>query len=125
MSYHQEFIDSALRVAAKSTSEIQMGAVLTQGRKVISSGFNKMNQTHPRYRRIRSLKNIHAELACILGIHKNDLKGCEVYVARVRKSGASALAAPCEACITLLREVGCKKVVFTISDGVIGETRLY
>ena len=60
---------------------------------------------------------VHAEMNCL---RKMDSGGV-VFVARVRKNGATALARPCKHCMKALRQWRVKKVWYTTASGVVGE----
>lgn len=56
----------------------------------------------------------HAEEAVLRQIR--DPEGTTVYVVRARRDGYPGLSRPCPRCSQLLRESGCKKVVYTVNE---------
>lgn len=103
----------------------QLGAaIMIQGKKIISTGANLQNKTHPyvfehgeHYSR-----GIHAELAAIFRIkNKETLKGATIFVYRQTKQGDFANARPCPMCLELIKEYGFKKMIYTTDKGIIEE----
>ena len=66
----------------------------------------------------------HAELGCILGLDRSVTKGATIYVVRIGKRGDLKLSKPCDMCREVLQHVGVKKVVYTISDRLVGSYRI-
>lgn len=87
-------------------------AVISYKSDVISVGFNKM-KTSPRV--YHKWGRIHAEAAAILAA-RTDLSGCDIYVYREKKDGTPAMSRPCPSCWLLLREVGIKRVYYSIDN---------
>lgn len=92
------------------------GAVLVKGGNIISRGYNKPKRNI--FIDIHAYHdgcNIHSELDCILKARrKRNLKGCKMYVARMRKDTKKpAMSKPCQMCEKVLKEYGIKRVYFT------------
>jgi deoxycytidylate deaminase len=111
----------AVNMAKKSISRFRLGAVLARKSRVISTGFNDMRRTHPKMQRFNPDKSwcpgLHAEVDACLGVDRKELQGAEIYVARILKSGAIALARPCEICQRFLLDVGVRRIYFTDITG--------
>lgn len=95
----------------------RIGAVLVRQSKPISIGRNKPRKTHPLVSKYNKLKTIHAECDCIIGLDRHLAENTTLYVYRENKSGDLANSKPCIMCQSLLRDVGVKKVYYTITHG--------
>ncbi len=77
----------------------RLGAVICDGKRVVSTGFNR-RKSHPlaaRYQKNSECIYLHAEISAIANA-REDITGMTLYVARVLKSGEPALAMPCQGC---------------------------
>jgi deoxycytidylate deaminase len=112
----------ALKLAQKGVGKYRLGAVLARRKKVVSIGWNHMYKSHPAMMRI--LRNIdwtpglHAEVKSCLGVAMSELRGAEMYVGRILRNGNPAMARPCGLCQSFLREVGIRKVYYSMDAGV-------
>jgi deoxycytidylate deaminase len=107
----------AVAIGAASSSKhekFKVGAAIFRRNKLVSTGYNK-NKTHPAS--THPYCRIHAELAALINA-RQDVKGCDMFVARIRKDGETALAKPCKYCMALLLEYGIRVVSYTTNDGV-------
>jgi len=112
-----------------------MGACITYGKKdILSVGYNQ-NKTSPiqsRYNAYRNFKNkngvipkLHAEISAISKlpyyIYENNFnmkKSC-IYIYREHKrTHHLAMALPCPACMAAIKQVGIKRIVYSIEDGI-------
>ena len=59
---------------------------------------------------------LHAEIHACLGVPPEVLVGSEVYVARLLKSGETAIAAPCQVCSAFMESVGVRGVHYTLDQ---------
>ena len=91
----------------------KLGAVIVQGNRIISLGFNK-NTTHTRSP--HPWGRLHAEVNAIIK-SKEDLVGSSIYVYRQRKDGSLARAYPCHYCLTMIKEVGISTIFYSDYDG--------
>lgn len=112
----------ALKLAHKSISRYRLGAVIAHRGRVVNTGFNKMNRTHPIMKRYNpwgedSTPGIHAEVDSALGVDAKDLVGAEMYVGRILKNGDPALAKPCQLCQNFIQAVGIRVVYFSVEAG--------
>jgi deoxycytidylate deaminase len=94
----------------------RMGAIVCDGHKVVSFGWNK-NKTHPRAKNYT--RKIHAELAALIGERWHSLVGCDMYVVRITNGGKFATSKPCKDCMILIKEAGIKSVTFIDEGGKI------
>jgi deoxycytidylate deaminase len=114
-------IQLAVSMALRSTSRFRLGAVLAKRRRIISTGHNNMDKSHPQMQRFckeQYTLGLHAEVHCALGVPLADLEGAELTVARVLRDGSIALARPCGVCREFLTSVGVRLVRYTTSSGV-------
>ena len=97
-------LDLAIYYAIKNNTDLpRMAAVMTDvNDRVLAIGHNQ-RKTHPlqaKFSRRPGCSFIHAEIdAIVRSIRKiNHLKGCSLYVARVKADNTPALAKPCFGC---------------------------
>lgn len=119
----RRLISKAVRQAELSNDfRERVGCIITdkQGR-VISKGFNK-RKTHPLQDKIsnqvgRQHKTfLHAEIDALIK-HRGKSEAHTAYVARIKKSGDTAMAKPCMVCYAALEEAGITQVVYTTNKG--------
>lgn len=100
------------RIAAESSRmSPRVGAVLVRGKQMIS-GYNKP-KTHPKYanplKHVR--QSIHAETDCFNRAPMMEAE--ELYVYR-ELNGVPAMARPCNHCMKFVKELGIRKIFYTI-----------
>ena len=102
-------INFAKAASEKSKHKFKMGAALVRKNKVLSCECN-LDKTHPYYGR-GYWKKIHAEAHAIYKARKKfgDLTGSVLYVYRKNWN----LAKPCGSCMSLIKQHGIVKVVYT------------
>ncbi len=86
-----------------------------------------MHKTHPvqqKYSSSGHTLGLHAEVHACLSVSMADIKGAEIYVARLLKNGEIAMARPCTTCRSFLYNVGISKVYYTNNRGVFEELNL-
>lgn len=128
--------DRAMLNIAKNISELSdhpqhhLGAVVVYKHRVISTGYNSVTKVDPLQARIDAQRHgcecrgcLHAETMSLLPLIKSntDLRGSKVYVYREHKDGTPAMARPCAGCMSLIRAVGIRKVIYTTNDGFAQE----
>lgn len=121
--------------AAKAVSEmsdypkVHIGCVVTNGHRIISSGFNS-RRSHPLQKRLNkerfsadSTHLLHAESAALIPLLGKDIdwKKCNIYIYREYKDGQKALARPCPSCQKLIRELGIRHIYYTGNDSYVYE----
>jgi len=99
---------------ASTAGEFRVGAAIVRGRRVVSIGWNQ-RKTHPKS--LSRYKAHHAEFHSIVGMHKFDLVGSDIYVARVTPGGNIGMAKPCIYCQAFLRSCGIRRAYFTTDSG--------
>lgn len=91
-------IDRGLHYARKaallSKHGRRVGAALFMGNRLVAVGWNS-KRTHPKQDTYTNMQ--HAELNCLIGLHKLDVSKGTLYVVRVLKSGELAMSKPCDA----------------------------
>jgi len=117
---NRRFLEIAAKVADESTSpDYRHGAELVKGGSVISTSCNNLRLVNWANRfRTHDCGHAtqHAELGCLLGVDKTVSKNAVVYVARIGRSGDFRLSKPCPMCMTIMKHMGIKKVVYTIDN---------
>lgn len=107
-------------------------AILVKGGKILSVGYNK-GSTNAFVEHFADLVRgyrdyslgIHAEMDAVLKARsKTDLKGCKIYVTRIRRDGELGMARPCEICQKILHTYGIKRAYYTISTSEYGVMRV-
>jgi len=70
---------------------------------------------------IRTMIGLHSELDAVIKMGKRDCSDCVFINVRINKHGQVSMAAPCQGCQSILRQVGFKQVFFTNNDGEFEE----
>jgi len=121
--------------AAKAVSElsdhrIRVGAVVTMGSRIISSGYNSQHRCHALQVKLdkemfgcESHGPLHAEVDALLPLIRKgvDLSNAALYVYREHKNGVMACARPCARCEKLIRSTGLKRIFYTVENGIAEE----
>lgn len=110
----KKIVQAGLRAAKKAVhQQHQMGAVVVQGRKIISIGRN-YSKTHSRSQ--GPYRQLHAETQAL---HQagEDAKGATLVVVRKRADGSLGTSKPCVSCINAAREAGIKRVIYANNEG--------
>jgi deoxycytidylate deaminase len=118
--------------AAKAVSELsdyprhKLGCVIVKGHRVISSGHNHKHKCNPLQAKLDTEKygvecpgKLHAEIMALLPLirDKIDLRNASIYIHRQHKDGTLAMAKPCSSCQKMIRQLGIKKIFYTIESG--------
>lgn len=125
---HNRFIEVARAVALSSlgtgpNSQFRLGSVLVYKKRIISSGVNS-HHTDRKMLKFYPYPFVHAESAAIFKRGLDNCYGCVLYSCRVKKDGTIALSKPCQFCSDLIKEVGIKRVVYSISENEYGEIKV-
>ena len=121
--------------AAKAVSElsdhrVHVGAVVTMGSRIISSGCNSQRRCHALQVKLdkemfgcESHGPLHAEVDALLPLIRKcvDLSNAALYVYRQHKDGTLACARPCARCEKLIRSTGLKRIFYTVENGFAQE----
>jgi deoxycytidylate deaminase len=108
----------AVKEACKSSSTFLVGAVVHCKGRILSSGHNKANKTHPSAETNGRNVRIHAEHSALIGVQHYERGNLEVTVVRIRRmDGSFAISKPCSNCMRLMEEAGIKKIHYTDNDG--------
>jgi deoxycytidylate deaminase len=114
---NQSLIKLAKNEAEKSEHKFRVGAVIFDGKRIISRGHNHANawssKLHPRFKKWNT--SIHAEAMAILNARRR-LKGKSIVVVRINRNGDYMLALPCEHCMSYLQYVGIKNIMYSINE---------
>lgn len=109
-NWHNRFLELATFISTWSKDpSTKVGAVITRGNRIISTGFNgppqKVHDLQERLldREIKLRMVLHAEVNAIL-FAKQDLKGCTLYCTHP----------PCTQCASIIIQSGLEEVIFPI-----------
>ena len=61
---------------------------------------------------------LHAEIDALIKAEDSDCKGATLYVARRGLDNKIRLSKPCDACFNCVKDLGIKRIVYTIEDGI-------
>ena len=118
--------------------EYELCAVITRGGTLLSVGYNKA-QTNAFVEHYTDVvkgpernysMSTHAEMDAVMSIRaKTDLRGCKIYVARIRPPGnldgeVLGLARPCSICQKILYAYGIRRAYYTIDDNNYGVMKI-
>jgi tRNA(Arg) A34 adenosine deaminase TadA len=114
-------IAKAIEVARTSEHRFKVGAVISKSGRILASSVNR-DRNNPKNVHFHNC-SIHAEMGALRQVGKPD--GSTVFVARVtRSSGLTAMARPCDRCFRELLKARVNRMVWTIDEHRIGETRI-
>jgi deoxycytidylate deaminase len=122
---NRRYLQLAKKMAECSTyGNFRHGAVLCRGSAIVGYGINseKYSSIGAKYRPDhKGVSTYHAEIAAIMNLPRDVIKGSTIYVARVSKgSKEDRMSKPCIMCHAVLKAQGVKKVYYTIDDSVVG-----
>lgn len=114
-------LDEAIKLAkGNEVGDLpRMAAIIAKRKRILGVGLNS-RKTHPlmhRYTDNHLKVCLHAEIAAINNALKifdrKEIRGADIFVARVLKNGCKALAKPCNVCQKALDEHGITGVYWT------------
>jgi len=111
------------REARRSTMRHRLGAIIVKNGKVISSAHNSRRHVSDLpIEWTRRKGTICAERMVLIkrmGPQKDidKLRGSVVYVGRIGANGCFLYAKPCEACLSMMRDLGVKRIYYTDNGG--------
>lgn len=123
------YFRSAQAVSELGDFRVQIGCVVVDKHKIISSGFN-CEKGHPMQAQIdkeafncECLGKKHAEFSALLPLIKQkiNLTNATVYTYRQHKDGTLAQSRPCPRCLSLIKSCGIRKIKYTTNDGYASE----
>jgi deoxycytidylate deaminase len=114
---NSSLIKLAKKEAEKSEHKFRVGAIIYDGKRIISRGYNQVHcwssKLHPKFKKWDT--SIHAEAMAILNAKRN-LKGKSIVVVRINRNGNYMLAMPCKHCMSYLQYVGIKNIMYSINE---------
>ena len=124
------FFNAARAVSELSDHHFQLGCIVVDHHRIISSGHNSRTKCHrlqaeldQKFFGTTSNGPVHAEVDALLPlINKHtDLSNATLYIYREDKSQNTAMARPCPRCMSLIKKYGIKKIKYTTYDGIATE----
>ncbi len=111
-----------------NAENFRLAAIIVRGGNVVSVGYNRRNfngfveyYTDLAKNRPGFCVSTHAEHEAILKAReKTDLRGCKIFVARLRRDGTLAMSRPCTICQHVLYNYGIKRAYYSIDDETYG-----
>lgn len=106
----------------------KLGAVVVQGKRIISTGFNS-NKTRPLQKRLNQIKNFenydcaihsqHAEVSALSPLigKEIDWEKISIYIYRETREGERACSRPCAACRKLINNLKIKNIYYVDEEG--------
>lgn len=130
--------DSAYFKAAEAVSKLsdhrcQIGCIIVNGHKIISSGCNTHTKTHAFQANLdkkmfgcECAGYLHAEIDALLPLIRNkvDLSRAIVYTFRKDRNGKIALSRPCSRCMSVIKSLGIHRVKYSTEYGYASEVIL-
>ena len=122
--------------AAEAVSELsdyprhKIGCVVVNKHHIIGSACNSKTKCHPLQAKLDTEKyktecpgRVHAEIAALLPLMRDkvDLSGASIYIFRKHKDGTLAMAKPCSNCQKVIKQLGIRKIFYTIDRGYATE----
>lgn len=118
-------LNQAIEEAQRSDHKQRVSAVIFKGKRVIAVAHNAVRSNKIPYKFKNFLESSHAECQAIIKARRG-LKGYDILVIRLNRSGDLMLAKPCEFCQDFIDFVGIRNTFFSINSGEIfkltGET---
>lgn len=127
----QAFFRAAEAVSLLSDHRCQLGCVIVNNHRIISSGHNSESKQHGFQKRLdekffndgRSKGCKHAEIDALLPLmsRRQDLSKATIYTFRRNRNGELTLARPCPRCMSVIRSLNIKYIEYTTDDGFASE----
>lgn len=120
-----KFLNLAKVVSTYSDyKRIHIGAVVAKGTSLISTGCNR-SKSNPLQKEYdmkcglthKTKSNLHAEIDALLKANK-EAYNATLYVYRLRRDGILGICKPCAACTKYAKDLGIKRIVYTVNNGV-------
>lgn len=123
----KKFFEKTLKLASTSEKTYRVGAIITNGNTIVSSGVN-VSKTHPLQFHCNNItKRLgehyactkHAEISALVDLPRNFkvTKKTAIYIARVIAKGDIGMARPCVSCMEALKKYGIQNIYYTATDG--------
>lgn len=109
-------LEMARKMSLKSDAPFPLGSVLINGGRVVGKGYNKYSGYNPMVRKYFKFPTLHAEIMAISNTPPDLVKGSTIYVYRRRFCGTPGVALCCYRCMRAVRDLGIRKIVYSIPD---------
>lgn len=114
----------------KSSNRYRLAAAIIKKNRILGMGINNYCKSHPLQAKYAKHKKAIYPCAEVNSVHnaikrhgREELRGATIYVARLRYANSkrteliSGLAYPCVGCQKHIKELGIKKIIYTLDDG--------
>lgn len=113
-------LEQAIMLAKDNPTDLnKMAAIIAKRREILGVGLNS-RKSHPLQKLFSKSEvkiSLHAEIAAIIDALKDydedELKGANIFVARVLKNGSRAVAKPCPICERAIKAYGIQGIYWT------------
>ena len=104
----------------------KLGCVVVKGHRIVSSGHNHKTRCCALQAKLDTEKygvncpgRMHAEIMALMPLMRDkvNLSNASLYIYREHKNGTLAMARPCSSCEKIIKELGIRKVFYTIENG--------
>jgi len=127
----KRFFRIAEKAAQHGQGTFKVGAVVVNGNRILSVGYNNMKKSHPimcknsTSAKQREYIKLHAEVAALITANYDSIDSrTSIYVFRKRRDGYQGLAKPCDVCTNFIQSLGIKKVYFSLNYSGYGDMTL-
>lgn len=109
-------------VGGRTKSAFRLGSVIVDKNRILTARYNEL-KTHPKLQAFSNWPFLHAESSAILSLGMDNCAYLDLYVIRIRRDLSIAPSKPCDACLSLIKKVGIKRVYYS-TDISIEEIRV-
>lgn len=131
----QSFFNAAAAMSVNSEHRCQVGCIVVNKHRIISSGYNGKFKGCSLQKRLdnkyfkdnHSMGRKYAEIDALLPLikSKHDLSKATLYIYRKNRHGQLTLARPCPRCMSVIKECGIRRLKYTTDDGYASEVIKY
>lgn len=108
---------NAKKMAMLSSGEYRLGSILVKSGRILARGLNKYNAINELAWKYFGYQTIHAEIDALNQVwDKRNIKGATLFVFRTKKNGDPGNSRPCNRCLNAIRDLGVRKIVYSIPE---------
>jgi deoxycytidylate deaminase len=118
-----KYIEKAKEESLKSDHQHKIGAIFVKGNRILAKGYNQIRHLKIGKKYTNFDCSLHAERDCLSKLDKENIFGGELYIYRHRRTGEPGLAKPCPQCMWMIKELGVKRIMYSINEFPYWEKR--